>query len=340
MKKIGLFAGALFIAAIAFVGCKQEADEVENISTTSVVSEAKDAGITFNENAKAVESVEEFNTSVLPELTSALSGAVGNMDLTSLFSVETLKNLKANTSSFRAAITDADIEKAIADFEKQAEEFEKEMGANKNSYDGTIDWKAPEGEYTVVDGVVITINEGSVYLNVSGEVDSGSAEAKVKADAAADISSVINLQKAFNIKELPYARIAVKGDVGVSGKASGPESVDDPADLDIDISADAYVGYSGAYIFNLEKYAGVIKMDAKVEVDADINQALVKKYEDIFKKFDASSLNKTFFDELPIDASLKISVYSIDGDEMFTLIDAESLYDIYTSISSLVPTAL
>ncbi|MCR4631792.1 MAG: hypothetical protein K5786_09170 [Treponema sp.] len=331
MKKIAFIAGAFLLATMVFVGCKQDAGTVEEVTVEDIVSEAKDEGIVFNENAKAVDSVTVFSSKVMPELISSFS----SLDLQSLLSLNNLKNAKF-LGSLRAAITEEDIQNAIEDLQTQIENFQTKMEAEEN-FDATIDWSAPTGEYTVVDGLVLTINEGSVYTNISGGIESGNANVEVKANMSADAKSKANLQKAFEIKTIPYARFAVKGNYNVNGKASGPENMDGPEDLDIAVTANAYYGYSGAVIFNLDEYAGAIKIDATVTVDANIDSALVEKYYNMFSQgFDKSKLSKTFFDELPVDLSLTISIYDVDGNKMFNLISAESLYDAYTEIISLV----
>ena len=195
MKKINLFAIALFTAALAFMGCSSSSGSsgtVDDVSVSDVVSEAKEAGIVFNSNAQAVESKTVFESSVLPAIESSLknSGAI------SALGIKNLRSTMTASGASRAAITKADIDKAQKDLDEQIAEFTKAMSSISTTGKGSasIDWSFPRGEYTVQDGIVLEIDDYSIEadLDVSDNEISGDADIVIEGfNTASNPPSVI-----------------------------------------------------------------------------------------------------------------------------------------------------
>ena len=332
MKKINLFAIALFSAAIAFTGCSSSSGSsgtVDDVAVSDVVSEAKEAGITFNANAQPVADKSTFESAVLP----AIERSLKDSNVISAMGISSLKNTMTGSPAARKAISDTDIKKSLEDLEKQTKAFSDDMKKITSEGNGSasIDWSFPRGEYTVQDGLVFDIDDYSIEADI--DVSSSKYSMSVDGDASFDfdLTAIANFKKAFNIDEIPYGRIALKGNSGIDGyyKASSKE--------DYKLSADVYYGYSGAWVFNLTNYAGVIKMDLEIDADADIDEEFIQKYSSMFTgRFNANSLTKEFFDDLPVTASLDVSIYDINGNKKFSYIDAKSLYEVYQQTNDFV----
>ncbi len=333
MKKINLFAIALFSAAIAFMGCSNSSKSsgtVDEVYVSDVVAEAKEAGIVFNSNAQAVESKSVFESSVLP----AIERSLKDSNIISALGTSSLKNTMTRSAVSRAAISDSDIQKSINDLEKQIKDFSADLNQITSTGKGSasIDWSFPSGEYTIQNGIEVDIDD----ISIEAEFDVSTSTTSLSYDGEAgldfDYTAVANLKKAFNIDDLPYGRVALKGDSDIDGYYKASASSED-----YKLSTDVYYGYSGAWIFNLTNYAGVIKMNLEIKADADIDEEFIQKYSSMFTgTFNPNRLTKEFFDDLPVTASLDVSIYDINGDKKFSYIDAKSLYEVYQQTNDFV----
>ena len=350
MKKTLLVAAAV-LTALLFVSCGGPKDDtVDTVSAKTMAKEVEASGVEFSANAKAVESAESFEKDVLPAIESDLEYAMAQAS--SVISLTT-------SSKKRAAITEDDLNKSSEDLQKQVKDFSnsisegvKNLAAGKE-IGASLDWEAPTGDVKVSDGVEFTISDAAVSADVS--ITPPTAEdTALKFDASGkvsmDYSGTVNLKKAANIDTIPLAKISVcaNGKASVAGSVDYTKIVTTVAGLmmssktpdtsslnikelagDIDGSVKAYVGYSTGYVFNTANFAGIITVDAEITAKEDINAETLEKYLGLVMTLKGEP-TKEFFDKLPVDASLYVTVYDKDGTKQFDYIKAESLYDVYT----------
>ena len=334
MNKKKVFVRALFVAAVVFMGCSNPASDssggsstVDDVAVNDVVTEAIEAGIVINANAKPVESKSVFENSVMPEIVSSIKNSNLGSNLKSLSNVTT----ESGRSAFRATITDSDIKNALDDLNKQSDAFNKELNklSSTGSCNASIDWDFPAGDYTIDNGILLNVGGISVDANFNAALTDTSFDMSGYGGFDFDLTSIANFKKAYGINVIPYGRVAFRGNSNVDGYYKVTESSED-----YKVNTNVYYGYSGAWIFNLTNYAGVIKMDLEITADAAIDQKFIEKYSNMFSgRITESMLTKSFFDDLPANAKFNISVYDIAGNKLFSFFDANSLYEVYKQIS-------
>lgn len=335
MKKVGMLAGILFVSAIALMGCSSSSGnsgKVEDVSVDDVIAEAEAEGIVLNYNAKAVDNKNTFENNIMPEIISCLKNNGLTSGVTSLRQI----NSSSSLSAARAAVSNSDIEKAIKDLEQQLDEFKVEVKKLERlgECDASIDWEMPSGQYKVNNGINLDIDDFSFETNISGTFSENTKEFDLNGDfeVNADVTGKANLQKALGINVVPYAKEACKSNIDVDGFIRN-----NSRNADFKIDTDIYYGYSGAVIFNLSGYAGVVKLDVEISADAAIDEDFIQKYSSLTSgSFNQNMLTEEFFNDLPIEGSIYISVYDLKGNKKFSYIEAESLWEVYSQLVTFI----
>ena len=352
MKKISFaITGLMVLFLLASCSGAAKGPKVDEVSSTEVISIATESGVQFKETAKPVTSAKVFEEELLPSISSDLTTAMN----------KTMENLPLGnfTPSKRAAITEADLEKSANDLETQinklVSDVDKAMMDVMSGKDVSlsIDWQAPLGELKVQDGLDFEIRDAAIKADVSvTSPDKGkSYSASANADFVIDYSATENLKKLCNIDTIPVVKFSAlsdcsadfSGDFNLSSIMAammGMNSTDVAAiekmltELlnSFSGSINGTAALSGGIVFNTNDFAGVITVDTSITVKEDLNADTLAKY--VALAMQAENMKeptKEFFEALPVDISLVVSVYDKDGEKQFDYINANSLYDVYTA---------
>lgn len=352
MKKISFIIAGLMVAfLLASCSGAAKGPKVEEVSSSEVISIATESGVQFKETAKPVTSAKVFEEEFLPSVSADLSKALD----------KTMSSLPLGnfTPAQRAAISEAEIEKSANDLENQINKLVSDVDkAMMDVLAGkdvslSIDWQAPLGELKVQDGLDFEIRDAAIKADVSvTSPDKGkSYSASASADFVIDYSATENLKKLCNIDTIPVVKFSALSDcsAGLSGDFNYSSimaamlsmgSADETALVNsLSSILDSFSGsvngtaaLSGGMVFNTADFAGVITVDTSITVAEDLNADTLAKYITLaMQTVNMTQPTKEFFDALPIDASLVVSVYDKDGEKQFDYINAKSLYEIYTA---------
>ncbi|MCR4579087.1 MAG: hypothetical protein K5681_01945 [Treponema sp.] len=356
MKKFSLLVSAAIFTALFFVSCKDADDSsatVEEVKASSVVSAAEDAGIEISADAVAVDSSETFEDEVLPVISTELSTLASNLSST--------LSSSANIASYRAAVSEEDLEDAFDELEEDFQAFTEELENSlaDGEVNAKVDWKAPTGTLTLTDeagneieGVEAELTALSVSAKVSGTTSVSTTKIDMDLDGKASMkvgtSVAANTKDAFGLDSIPYVKASVGGSATVKAAFDGEIEISalsmpnpltllsDDSPLSGSIAAE--YGYSAAMLFDTGDYAGIIKADLTLSADASLSAEVIADcVSEIMSASLTGSLTEDFFEALPVDASLVVSVYDTEGEKLFDYINATSLYEAYQAIEEYIP---
>ena len=318
MKKINLFAVAVLGLAVLFAGCSKNDADFEDVQTVKVSDVTTVDGTKVQQKATILDKA-QFDAIVKNSLEKDFDKAVGLA-------------VSGDKNAGRAAVATIGVEDFKAAFKDLGEQFGKIAPDENGNVDLDVDWTGPVGKLAVADegkaveGADAYINDLSLNISGSAKVTqtkiTGNVNATAKVGASLDVSNVEQLETIKNLK------------LNTTGGARATNikfSAKDDSDFD-SISGRVYgkFGLDGAMLFeaadeNGTVYNGVLKVNVLVKADQSLSKEGINK---IVELLDKDDLTDQELDSLPVDVSVKIAVYDVDGNKLFDYFAADKISEI------------
>ncbi len=322
MKKINLFAVAVLGLAVLFAGCSKNDADFDDVKKVKVSDVTTVDGAKVQQKATITDKA-QFDAIVMNSLEKDFDKAVGLA-------------VSGDTSSGRAAVATVGVEDFKATFKDLGEQFKKIAPDENGNVDLNVDWTGPIGKLAIADegkaveGANAYIDDLS--LNISGSAKAtetkitGNVNASAKVGASLDISGVEQLET-IKVLKLNTTGGARASNIKFSGK---PDSEDD---MDFEsISGKLYFKYGldGAMLFeaadeNGTEYNGVLKVNVSIKIDQSLSKEGINK---VVELLDKDNPTDEELDSLPVDVSVKIAVYDVDGNKLFDYFTANKISEI------------
>ena len=322
MKKINFFAVAILGLAVLFAGCSKNEADFDDVKTVKVSDVTTVDGAKVQQKATITDKA-QFDAIVKQALEKDFDKAVGLA-------------ISGDTSSGRAAVSTIGVEDFKATFKDLGEQFDKIAPDENGNVDLNVDWTGPVGKLSIADegkaveGANAYIDALSLKISGSAKATetkiSGNVDATAKVGASLDISCVEQLDTIKNLK-LNTTGGARASNIKFSAK---PDSEDDMDFDSISGKVNVKYGLDGAMLFeaadeNGTEYNGVLKVHVSVKVDQSLSKEGINK---IVELLDKDDLTAEEMDSLPVDVSVKILVYDVDGNKLFDYFTANKISEI------------
>ena len=323
MKKLKILALSLAALTLMFAGCKNNA-ELQEVKTVKVSDVTKVNGKKVAQKEKVTDKA-DFNAIVLPSVYETIAGTVAaSTGGLSDGSDDGDWNLRAAVKT----ITTSELEKSFNDLVEQFEKADDESSIS-------IDWTAPTGKIDLEeDDIDLVLDTMYVKFNAtssqSGDTESATINGSAKGAGSLTVS---NMEGAIpNLKLNATTGVKVTK-AAVTGKESGHTTKFTSASGKVA----AYAGTDSAFLFDVtskgKDYNGVVKISASVKVDQKLTPELLNEIQTSINsvaKGNYSALDKYLTVKVTID------VYDVNGKKIFNYLEANSVSDIMTYVTSLM----
>ena len=321
MKKINLFAITILGLAVLFAGCSKNDSDFEDVKTVKVSDVTTINGEKVQQKA-SITSKAQFDAIVKSALEDDFNESI------------TLA-VSGDRKSGRAAVAEIGTEDFKAAFKDLGEQFKKiEPDANGN-VDLDVDWTGPVGKIAVADegkaveGADAIIEEMSLMIDGSAKATQTSISGNV--DASAKFGASLNITDVEQLSTIKCLKLNTNGGARASSIKFTAKEVNDDTELD-SLSGKLYIKYGldGAMLFDVAdengtEYNGVVKVTVKINSNTSLSKDGIEALSELLNKKNPTDEE---IDRLPIDISVTISVYDVDGNKLFDYFTANKLSEV------------
>ena len=321
MKKINLFAITILGLAVLFAGCSKNDSDFEDVKTVKVSDVTTINGEKVQQKA-SITSKAQFDAIVKSALEDDFNESI------------TLA-VSGDRKSGRAAVAEIGTEDFKAAFKDLGEQFKKiEPDANGN-VDLNVDWTGPVGKIAVADegkaveGADAIIEEMSLMIDGSAKATQTSISGNV--DASAKFGASLNITDVEQLSTIKCLKLNKNGGARASNIKFTAKEVNDDTELD-SLSGKLYIKYGldGAMLFDVAdengtEYNGVVKVTVKINSNTSLSKDGIEALSELLNKKNPTDEE---IDRLPIDISVTISVYDVDGNKLFDYFTANKLSEV------------
>lgn len=309
MKKVSFLMGTLALCGVLFlVGCAQVGDTV--VSCAEVKASDLPASGARNSVSNSVEAA-------------AVIGAIAT-DTTSLEAMSTIvsrsQSFVPNSRSVTLDELSSEIMQAISQVSTQLETIDQ-------TGNGTVSFnlKKKGNVKGLADGLSANIRKAKAEINVS---NAESENFSVVADAAVDLSAEINIEsllKANNISGQTVLRGVAANVAANAGFSLNKTMFDGKAGVAFSCGVSA--------VSPLTQTGGKFIVTGFASAKGTLSEKDVAVLE---KMFSGESVSQDEINSLPISFSLNASFYDDNDNVTYTMLNAETLFDAYSGVLSVV----
>ena len=321
MKKINLFAITILGLAVLFAGCNKNGSEFEDVKTVKVSDVTTVNGVKVQQKG-TITNKAQFDSLVKEALGEDFDKAIGLA-------------VSGDKNSGRAAVAEIGTEDFKAAFKDLGDQFKAIEPDSNGNVTLDIDWTGPVGKVAIADegkaveGADAIIEDLSLMISGSAKATqtaiSGNIDASAKVGAALDITDVDQLSTIKNLK------LYTSGGARGSNIKFTAKEVGEDTELD-SLSGKLYIKYGldSAMLFDVAdnngtEYNGVVKISATIKADQSLSKDGIEALTELLNKKNPTDEE---IDRLPIDISVKIVVYDVDGNKLFDYFTADKLSEV------------
>lgn len=318
MKKINFFAVAILGLAVVLASCGKNDAGFEDVQTVKVSDVTTVNGAKVQQKA-TITSKAQFDSIVMGALGDDFNEAIGLA-------------VSGDKNAGRSAVATIGLEDFKASFKDLGEQFGKISPDENGNVSLDVDWTGPVGKLSLADegkaveGADAIIEELS--LNISGSAKVTQTKISGNVNATAKVGASLNVADVEQLKTIKNLKLNTTG----GARASNIKfSAKDDTDFD-SISGRVYIKYGldGAMLFeaadeNGTIYNGVLKVTASVKADQSLSKEGINKLAELLDKDNPTDEE---IDSIPVDVSVKIAVYDVDGNKLFDYFTADKISEI------------
>ena len=318
MKKINFFAVAILSLAVVLASCGKNDAGFEDVQTVKVSDVTTVNGAKVQQKA-TITSKAQFDSIVMNALEDDFNEAIGLA-------------VSGDKNAGRAAVATIGLEDFKASFKDLGEQFGTISPDENGNVSLDVDWTGPVGKFSVADegkaveGADAIIEELS--LNISGSAKVTQTKITGNVNATAKVGASLNVADVEQLKTIKNLKLNTTG----GARASNIKfSAKDDTEFD-SISGRFYIKYGldGAMLFeaadeNGTVYNGVLKVTASVKADQSLSKEGINKLAELLDKDNPTDEE---IDSIPVDVSVKIAVYDVDGNKLFDYFTADKISEI------------